>query len=344
MLFRSGLGNKEYVIDLNSSPSTRYNEVIRGNEHLFKALIEAIKKKVPKEIQNIMVRVFNTITKIKYKEYAEEIIGMSKSINGTSIDIFIMNCILELLTMCTSIVAQDPNNKVILARNFDFPFTGILRKMHFTFIYKKNNKELFRCGNVVGNTGIFTCLKPNAFSISLNARMLNNTNEMINQFMKGMPLLGWVLRETMINAKDYKEAVKMVRGSKTVSGGYIIIAGIKKDEGCVITKNRNDVAKFETLSDSTWFLAQCNNDPSNATDVRTVWAKKEMKKLGRQNVNLNNLVNKLLLKIPLLNNNTVAIVSMSPIDKFMDIIIANNSYEDMPIDNKWMSSLSRFQD
>ena len=198
VIWAQDLNEKEYIVDLNAPAGTRYNEIIRDNAPLLKQMVKSIKENFPKDIQSILIRVFNTITKEKYKEYTEEITGMAKVLGVAPQDIFISNCIFELITMCTSIVAQDPNNKVVLARNFDLKFTKALRKLHYTIIYKKNNKELFRCGNIAGYTGVFTCMKPNAFSLSLNARRLNNKQEMIKQFLDGKPLTGWVRNQKSI--------------------------------------------------------------------------------------------------------------------------------------------------
>ena len=60
-----------------------------------------------------------------------------------------------------------------------------------------------------------------------------------------------------------------------IAPGYFILAGVKGNEGAIITRNRYDVANVTALSDDRWYLVQTNSDhytgdcPRRCTAART---------------------------------------------------------------------------
>jgi hypothetical protein len=289
-----------------------------------------VKNGVPRNMWITVTNAYRTVAIPKYREYAEEIAGIANILNITAADYYALNCYYELCVMCTSIVARDKNNKLILARNFDFGYTEVLRKMHINVVYKRNNKELAKCGNIAGYVGVFTCLKPYAFAISMNARPLGNVQDFISRLVAGRILTTWLLRDTMLNTATYEDAMRMIEGAATVSGSYMIIAGLKENEGTVITRARDSIVSSKKLSTEQWFLAKCNSDDGNTTDIRTNWVHKAMAELGQSNTDLNTVLNNVLLQSPLLRPTTVATILMSPVNNYYKSIIPTTPTTDTP--------------
>jgi len=316
------LGDKEYVIDLNLPPKDRYRHIVNEYKNSVLQIFDTIKNGTSKDIWGILLNAYSTVVVNMYKEYAEEIAGIAAILGVTAGDYYAINCFYELMVMCTSIVARDKNNNLILARNFDFGFTEILRKIHINVVYMRNNKVVAKCGNIAGYVGVFTCLKPGAFAVSMNARGMGNLQDFISRLLQGKILTTWLLRDTTLKAETYEDAVKEIKTAMTVSGSYIIIAGMKGNEGTVITRARDSIVSSREISKDTWYLVKCNSDDNVITDERTNWANEAMTKLKQSNTNLDTILSNVLMQHPLLRSNTVSTILMSPIDNYFKSIIA----------------------
>jgi len=316
------LGNKEYVIDLNLPPRERYRQIVNEYKNSLLQVFNSIKDETPKDTWRTISNAYGTVVVNRYKEYAEEIAGIANILGITPEDYYVINCFYELIVMCTSIVAKDKNNKLILARNFDFGHTEILRKIHINVMYMRNNKVVAKCGNIAGYIGVFTCLKPGAFAVSMNARPMSNVQDFISRLLEGRILSTWLLRDTILNVENYEDAVREIKRAMTVSGSYIIIAGMKEYEGTVITRARDSIVSSRELSRDTWYLVKCNSDDNVTTDERTNWATQAMTKLKQSNTNLDTILSNVLMEHPILRSNTVSTILMSPVDNYFKSIIA----------------------
>eukprot|EP00826_Nyctotherus_ovalis_P008769 TRINITY_DN1227_c0_g3_i4.p1 TRINITY_DN1227_c0_g3~~TRINITY_DN1227_c0_g3_i4.p1 ORF type:complete len:282 (-),score=56.40 TRINITY_DN1227_c0_g3_i4:467-1312(-) len=239
---------KEYVINLSLPPRYRYTRLIRDHADTIREVFENFKKDIPEAMWTMVAGMFKTVAVPMHREYAEELIGISEILNITVEDLYVLNCINEIVAMCTSIVARDKNGKLILARNFDFYYRNLVAKMHVNVIYKRNGRAIARCGNIAGYIGIFTCMKPNTFAISMNTRIMGNVQEFLQKLQEGRPLTTWVLRETVLNARNYEDAVRMLKKRQMVTGSHITLAGVKRNEGTVITFGRDAPDNIREIS------------------------------------------------------------------------------------------------
>ncbi|KAK5971187.1 CBAH domain-containing protein, partial [Trichostrongylus colubriformis] len=96
-----------------------------------------------------------------------------------------LNIFYELSRFCTSVVAQPPGNKDMFhARNLDFgqlfvwnidaqswDLTDSLKKVTINLNFIRNGTTLFKGTTLAGHVGILTGMKPNAFSLSMNAKV-----------------------------------------------------------------------------------------------------------------------------------------------------------------------------
>ncbi len=64
-------------------------------------------------------------------------------------------------------------------------------------------------------------------------------------------------RQVMIECHDYKCAKEMLSQSKLIAGGYFILAGVNKEEGVIITRDRNTVLDYTELKND-YFIVQTN--------------------------------------------------------------------------------------
>jgi acid ceramidase len=83
----------------------------------------------------------------------------------------ILSYIYDLSAFCTSIIAKTMDNKILLSRNLDFTYPEEMRKIIYIAKFMRGGKLLYEA-TMFGTTNIvFTGMKPNSFSISLNMRI-----------------------------------------------------------------------------------------------------------------------------------------------------------------------------
>ncbi len=310
----------EYVVDLDQGPSQRYNHILPLYIPYIQKIHAEIKRLVPNSIHLFLAMVFNTVTKMAFLEYAQEIEGIARVVGLWPTDVFILNSIYELRALCTSIVARDVAGKIMLARNLDFGYPEILRKLHVTLIYKKKGAEVYRCGGLVGFVGALTCMRPHAYAVSLNIRKLFSEIETLKAFLIGKPLVTWMIRSAIQQSSTYSQVVGLLSTQEAISGSYITVAGIYPNEGTVLTRGRKAAIDIQRLNESTWFISQCNNDSWAAKDERSVRAKEGMIAMGQHRVSLQRIADELLLRPPLLWNLSIATVLMLPSEGYMTVI------------------------
>ena len=125
----------------------------------------------------------------------------------------------------------------------------------------------------------------------------------------GVDQISWLLRKTLENCNDYKcDYGKFTK--KTINAlGYIILAGIKQNEGAIISRNRFDTAHIETLDSSSekWYVVQTNNDEwkDGGCFNRCSAAKDNLDRIGQENIDINNLKQSVLLLYPNFNVDTI---------------------------------------
>ncbi|KAI1729018.1 acid ceramidase [Ditylenchus destructor] len=156
--------------------------------------------------------------------------------------------------------------------------------------------------------GALTGQRPNAFSISLNARYSggywdNILMELFTRFHN--PVL-----ETVTN---YDTALAELSNVHFVAPSYIILGGVKSGEGVIITRNRWASADVYALNakKSRWFVLETNFDRLKKTDdPRRKMGKKFMSEVGQARISAETMYS-VLSKAPLLNNLTIFTTVMS---------------------------------
>lgn len=300
-----------FEIDLNSNPITRYDHITKHYSERFTELTKEFKngvlKLIPMRVQHTLRYIYDNMIKKNHIEYSLELKGIADSLNTTESDLFILQATVELLAACTSIVVSLPDGTVIHGRNLDYDvFTNILKGIRYLGIYKKDGKEQFRCIEFSGLIGLTTCVKPGKFALSFNERYDEEGGDIMNRLLEALYsgyLIGiWAFREVMEQANSYAEAVEMLVRFKSIGYGYYTISGPGKNEGMVISRSREKADDLWKLTEDEWFLVQVNTDwwkpiPPNDLDRRTL-AQQRIKEIGRENMNMQRLLNDVLRKHP----------------------------------------------
>lgn len=273
-----------FVINLDLPPSERWTEVAKAKKAEVYKMHEALKNltedilgaRVLKLIDSAMPKLLNTLP----WEFTEEMKSLSE-ISGLPLgEVVLYNVFYEFFTVCTSIVAQDPNGEIYHARNMDFglflgwdpqnhtwAMTEVLRPTVIKLHFQRSQKTVFKAVTFAGYLGILTGVKQGAFSMTVNERFnLNGGFIGLLEWLLGdhsQHWVGFLTRQLMQNETSYEAAKTMLSTTKLIAPVYFILAGTQPGQGAIITRDRNsNEADVYTLADAAdkWFVLQTNYD------------------------------------------------------------------------------------
>jgi len=201
-----------------------------------------------------------------------EVAGMVASMDTpemTITEMVFVNTIYELDSFCTSIVATQADGQIIHGRMMDFGYANHLRNIGYKAKFVRGDEEVHESTMFAGTVGVFTGMKPNAFSVSINQRtassMKNYPEESrteriaynIMGILAGFEEASWLTRYALENCTDFECARSILKNTWTNSLVYFALGGTKNDEGVVISRNLLDVAHEEKLdvNNGKWFIA-----------------------------------------------------------------------------------------
>ncbi|XP_055331057.1 N-acylethanolamine-hydrolyzing acid amidase-like [Paramacrobiotus metropolitanus] len=262
---------KEYNINLDDDPHHRWDQVLNDFPMTQEDTVAAITLLLQEMgLSPKMLPYLTKIAKFIHKElpqpYRDEIQGIAGKTNTDVGLVTMLNIGYDLSAFCTSIVATDANGDIWHARNLDYNSTSQLRNTTITVNFQRNGKTLFSGVTFAGYIGLVTAIKPNAFTMSIDERdvgaFIDNILELLDPKVS---LLGFDLRELMDKANSYSEAVAFVSSLHMPAPVYVILGGLKGDEGTVVTRSRRSAIDIWPLSTAKgrWYLVETNYDHWN---------------------------------------------------------------------------------
>ncbi|KAL7073518.1 hypothetical protein ACQ4LE_006925 [Meloidogyne hapla] len=324
---------KVFKVDLDLHPRERWKSVlINYKDDVIPRIAEMARSYVPTNLRSPIFGFFARMVHLLPHDYGEEIIGMADYLRGTGVtlgELVVFNILYDLtdfshgpflknnksLLGCTSIVAAQNDGKILHGRNLDYEMTQLLKDATILVDFVKNGKIQYTAVTFVTAVGIITGQKPNAFTVSLNARysggpLLNILMELITRFHHPVAL---EIRLTLEAEKDYVSALSRLSWTFMVAPSYLIVGG-KEGDGAVITRDRLGAVDVFTLDyrHHRWFLLETNFDHwKKSGDNRRKYGRKYMKKIGQENLTEKLLFEKVLSKWPIKNELTISSTVMS---------------------------------
>lgn len=233
---------------------------------------------------------------------------------------------------CTSIIAKQADGTIIHSRNLDYDAAPQMRTITFRSNYMRDGKLLFEAVQFAGNIGIYTGMRPDAFSISQNTRQHTAEDSpamiLVNVVMLfgGIQENSWIIRDALTNCADYQCAYEKLAHQPQPSFGYNILAGTKDDEGVVIARNRFGPAHESHLNaaNGTWFLVQTNNDHwDSGCYNRCLAATERIEKVGQADISHKALRDDVMFLFPTENRDTLYNTDFTPKTALMNTVITD---------------------
>lgn len=177
---------------------------------------------------------------------------------------------------CTSALARTSNGRVLHGRSLDYEPRDPLALGSVVLDFRLRGEIAYRCLHPLPyGTALqwFTCVRPGAFSLSVNARSQGSWTEHNTSFaelmrrVEGSMLLGEVAERAMAT-ESYASALAVLASTPAVSSNYFILAGAG-GEGAVVTRFGNTssvdvwaLGSSPVVSDGqpSWMRVQTNVD------------------------------------------------------------------------------------
>ncbi|XP_064644693.1 N-acylethanolamine-hydrolyzing acid amidase-like [Lineus longissimus] len=320
----------KFSVNLDLPPEDRWTHVVEVYKSHIPIIRKSLAKYIPPELMPLVDFIADQFHLFLPDVFTREIKGIAKAAGMPAGDVFLLNCLYEITSFCTSIVAQDSHGHIIHGRNLDYgndpEETEIFKNATIEIDYQRNGKTIYSATTILGYTGVVNGQRPGAFTVSFDEREKHAgaAGAVENFFMAfldgGVPDL-MLMREVLENATSYKEAVQQITTRKLIADGYYIVGGVQPGEGAVITRDRTRAADVWNLDadNSRWFLVETNYDhwlPTPQHDDRRFQANKVMKGIGQAKIN-NDTMMEALSTLDVLNGNTVVTSIMSAADPSM---------------------------
>jgi len=112
-----------------------------------------------------------------------------------------------------------------------------------------------------------------------------------------------MIRETLTQESDFTSAFSHLVSTRVVAPGYLIMAGIKENEGVVIARNREGPAHIEQLSETNWYIAQTNDDHwTGACRDRCQGANSHIQAIGSEGFTIGRFLEEVMFAGPNMND------------------------------------------
>ncbi|VDN02695.1 unnamed protein product [Thelazia callipaeda] len=294
---------KQYEVNLNVQPEDRWDEVIADHIPYLSQINEKINTYYKYPFDGFLCWLSEKIALSFPEEYIREMTGIANKsgiqfchIIGLNIlyDITNYNKLISNGLGCTSIVTEDINGRILHGRNLDYGMTDLMKNLSILVHFKKNNEIAYSALTFAFFAGVTTGQRPNAFTLSLNARktgwyVFTILMEIYTSFKSP---IGFALRQTLEQSRNYDEALNRLSEIHFVAPSYLILAGMRSGEGAIIVRDRWGVADVLTINKTRgqWYIVQTNYDRGDQEDQRRHVAEEILDHLGSSSINEESLL------------------------------------------------------
>jgi len=282
------LGNAvpSFDIHLETAPELRWKDVNKYYMKDILAMGEKFNSTLLNKFSETELQSWTEALKLKLPaEFAAEMQGISNDINSpfwTFDRVLLFNNLYELEspTLCSGVLAAQPDGTVIHGRNMDYQFLFPMPdgSTHdwpdVTF-----DVNLWREGEKIATIvtwplwiGVHTGMRYNGWTFEQNTRHTNNHSLNLEAAKQGALPFGLMIRHMLQTIPTFQEATEKIESTNFMAPQYFIMSGAQPWEGAVFTMDRGGkrlpgtppVARIGQVAGA-WHLLQTNDDTNNPT-------------------------------------------------------------------------------
>lgn len=254
-----------YRIDLSLSPERRWAEIGRVFAPLLHAAVDEIEPYFRGQLGDWLVSTLMALCGLfcwlGLFPHAAELRGLAHSAGVTVGRLAVIQLVYEATSACTSVVVDSSSaGAPVHVRTMDWNMPFDLRPMTINVEFWERDRFVFAATTWAGFVGIFTGMRADGFSVSVNYRLCGGS---VLRNLAMIPLLAWpvstFVRHVLTHAASFEEARAMIDRVWLLAPCYIIIAGNSPGEACLFTRRRCGHEQPRTLHEH-GAIVQCNTD------------------------------------------------------------------------------------
>jgi len=158
-----------YKFQIDSDPSSKFRNVTKAFKIPGGKVFDDFFGVIPEPIHWLFRIGESRIAKMQPIRY-QEIKGIAADMNRPTWEVVMANYAYEMSAFCTSIIVKQTNGTLLHGRNLDFSFASDMKKVTYQALWYRGEDYVYESMMFAGNVGIYTGMKPGAFSISENER------------------------------------------------------------------------------------------------------------------------------------------------------------------------------
>lgn len=230
--------------------------------------------------------------------------------------------------LCTSVVAQGSDGRIVLGRNLDWNLPVAMRDILVDIDFIKGGKKLFRATGAPGIAGVLHGMSYSeaaggrgnsaGWSATIDAR--NKGGALLPNLLQALLVHSMTpsqhLRKVLETKADFESAVQALATTPQIDDNYFIVAGAGNAEGAVIARAREkavDIWRLKPSEPNGWYRLQTNYDhwqPVPEADNRRDPGNAMMRAMGPAGVSTAAMW-KVITTWPVFNHNTdVSLISV----------------------------------
>lgn len=285
------MSGNEHIIDLDMSPSERWQPVIAAYENELSEFgarfDEALRLQIGSASKAFFL--FEWVARCiqvpdELKQEMESIATLTRRYGLTYGKILFMNVFLDVsdaAMACTSVVFQESTRGMHHLRTLDWELAA-LRPLVARLNFKRNGVTLYKSVSILPCIGVLTGMRSGAFSLSYNFRKKQSGGikdrckaqaafllDLVKKSTSASfgPFMSFVLRDVLEQTTSFDDAVQRLKAAPCRTQCYLTVCGTRPGEGIVLV---NGDPKGEMQMQGS-LLVQTNHDPG-MTKVDTTWA------------------------------------------------------------------------
>lgn len=224
------MDNQEITINLDIPPSERWKFLLNHQKEV-NDLLECYLNDL--EGADEVFNIINLVkTEVIPQDFLAEIDFIASITKFTSDEVLIANLyydILKLYLGCTAFACEDEAG-ILHARNLDWWTDNNLLSTHSRiFNFQRNGKTIFKTVGWLGFIGALSGIRPNSFSITLNAVSSSDKAEL------AVPV-SFFIREVLDSCTSFDSAKKALESTTIASDCLLLLSGVSQGELAVIER------------------------------------------------------------------------------------------------------------
>ena len=278
-----------FTLNLDAAPEDRWTGLVKarkdGIANLIGTVTALLKKIVGDEKFEHLISILDLFIDKEFEawpnDYGREVDGISKATGIRKTELFILQMAYEVWGLCTSMVVQDSNGEIWHGRNLDFglfpafdfknmewKLTEALRPLVINVDVQRGGKTLYYSTSYAGFAGVITGMRKGAFSISVDTRFDNKFDMGLIKWIlgdKSKAELTFTVRSVLEDPAmtSYSKAYSYLKNVTMIGPSYIIIGGMDKGEGAIISKDQETINVLDLndqLQNGTFYVVETNYD------------------------------------------------------------------------------------